>query len=181
MKTSWTVNFSLAAPSRISSKNWDKWDREIYGVIRPLVDSCSTMRDCLIDLDSPKLPELVRCLEEFHKSKAASLSCPEFVQRLSDDEDSQIEWFLLDPKDEGEFYSGKRADLPTCKADRFKPGTHVAGLDTDLAVSEQFKAVVEGRKRTGLEFLWMKDIGKYRAPQWFLPIACEPLGRGLDH
>jgi hypothetical protein len=27
----------------------------------------------------------------------------------------------------------------------------------------------------------LKDKGKYRAPQWYLVIAHEPLGRGLDH
>ncbi|HEV3117285.1 MAG TPA: hypothetical protein VGY58_09545, partial [Gemmataceae bacterium] len=176
----WTVSFWLAPSPKLPPREQKKWDKEIYRVIKPLVDSCTTLGDCEIDLDSPNLPELVGYFEDLRKKNVACLGCPEFKQRLMDDEHSRIEWFILDPKDQGEF-DFSFDDLPTCKADRFKPGMDVAGFRTQLVVTERFKAVVEAHKLTGVEFVWMKDRSKYRAPQWYLPIAHEPLGRGLDH
>src|SRR5262249_49832637 len=43
------------------------------------------------------------------------------------------------------------------------------------------KDVVEQYRLTGLEFLWVRDSGRFRAMQWYLPLAGELLGRGLDH
>ncbi len=34
---------------------------------------------------------------------------------------------------------------------------------------------------TGLDFLWVRDLGRYQAPQWYAAIAQRPLGHGLDH
>src|SRR6516164_10254498 len=165
VKSRWSINFCVATSPKLSPREQEKWDKEIYDVIRPLVDSCTTLGDCTIDLDSPNLPQLVRALGGFHKKKVAFLNGPELTQRLSDDEKTPIGWFLLDPKDEGEFDSCDNP--PSCKADRFKPGVHVAGWDTNVAVSERFKAVVEDHKLTGVDFIWLKDKGKYRAPQWY--------------
>jgi hypothetical protein len=58
----WTVNFCVPASPKLSRAEQEKWDKEIYDAIRPLVDSCTTLGDCVIDLDSPNLPELVRVL-----------------------------------------------------------------------------------------------------------------------
>jgi hypothetical protein len=66
------------------------------------------------------------------------------------------------------------------RADRLKPGVHVAGTTLQVYISERFKAVVEAHRLTGIDFIWCRDIGKYRAPQWYLPICPQCLGRGLD-
>jgi hypothetical protein len=176
--THWSVNFCVPASPKLSRPEQEKWDKEIYDAIRPLVDSCTTLGDCVIDLDSPNLPKLVRVLAGFHKQKVAWLNCPEFTERLTDLAQSRNEWFILHPKDEGEFDYG---DPPSCKADRFKPGIHIAGFETYVGVSERFKTVVEDHKLTGADFIWLRDKGKYRAPQWYRLLAREPLGRGLDH
>jgi hypothetical protein len=47
-------------------------------------------------------------------------------------------------------------------------------------VSESFKAAVEQHQLTGLDFLWCRDTGKYRAPQWYMAVGQQALGRGLD-
>jgi hypothetical protein len=39
---------------------------------------------------------------------------------------------------------------------------------------------VEAHRLTGIEFVWCRDIGKYRAPQWYYPVCRECLGRGVD-
>src|SRR5438874_964101 len=66
------------------------------------------------------------------------------------------------------------------RADRLKPGVHVAGGYLQVDVSERFKAVVEAHRLTGIEFVWIRDIGKYRAMQWYFPVCSKCLGRGLD-
>ena len=48
-------------------------------------------------------------------------------------------------------------------------------------MSEQVKALVEREGLSGLELLWLPDVGRAEAMQWYLPIPAEPLGRGLDH
>jgi hypothetical protein len=48
-------------------------------------------------------------------------------------------------------------------------------------VSAGFKSAVEDGGLTGLDFLWIRDSGRCRALQWYLPLPREPLGRGLDH
>lgn len=66
------------------------------------------------------------------------------------------------------------------KADRMKPGFHLSGWTPLVYVSEAFKAVVERHRLTGIEFVWCRDVGKYCAPQWFLPVCHRSLGRGVD-
>src|SRR5262249_38311056 len=66
------------------------------------------------------------------------------------------------------------------RADRLKPGVHVAGSTSGVYLSQRFKDAVEAHRLTGIEFIWIRDIGKYRAPQWYLPICPQCVGRGLD-
>jgi hypothetical protein len=38
----------------------------------------------------------------------------------------------------------------------------------------------KANRLTGIEFVWIRDIGKYRAVQWYFPVCSKCLGRGLD-
>jgi hypothetical protein len=57
----------------------------------------------------------------------------------------------------------------------------VHGVHLNSYVSERFKAFVEDSGFTGLDFLWLKDTGKYKARQWYDPIPQCPIGKGVDH
>ena len=179
-----TFRFIVPTSPELPPTDQKKWAKEIYRVIKPLVDSCTSLGDCEVDLDSPNLPELLSYLRSLHNKRVAWMNSLEIEERYLEDEQTRVEWFVLAPKNPGEFGFrdvARSAELFTCKADRFRAGVHVAGFSHLVAVSERVKAVAEANKLKGIEFLWVKDTGKYRAPQWYLPIVPKPLGRGLDH
>lgn len=60
-------------------------------------------------------------------------------------------------------------------------GCHVAHGGWEHYVSEAFRAAVEEEGLTGLEFLWVRDVGRFRAPQRYEALPPAALGRGLDH
>jgi len=62
-----------------------------------------------------------------------------------------------------------------------KPAFHLSGWTPLVYVSEQFKRIVEKHRLTGIEFFCCRDVGKYQAPQWYLPVCHRPLGRGFDN
>jgi hypothetical protein len=114
-----------------------------------------------------------------------------YGEALVDDERTPVEWFTVWPT--GTHYEAFEnwweelerpietlGDYLRVRADRLKPGVHVAGTFLQVYVSERFKAVVEAHRLTGIEFVWIRDIGKYRAMQWYLPVCSHCLGRGLD-
>ena len=129
-----------------------------------------------IDLDLPKLPELVARLTGLKKANLVKPVNGEVEIKLVDTPEEPCEWFELSPKNDS---SHIEIEATTCKADKAKPGVHVTPHFD--CVDEKFKAVVEKNGFTGLDFLWLLDEGRYAAPQWFLAIALNPIGRGIDH
>jgi hypothetical protein len=173
----WTLKFYVQPSLELSRREQEKTREQIDALVKPVVDKTWFHGDHEIDLDSPKLRELVRVLEQLDKNMTW-LDYPQFTQRLIDDEQTPVDWFILHPKQIGELGFG--GSLPSGRADRMKAGLHVAGM-FQMFVSERFKALVEAHRLTGVDFLWVQDTGKYRVPQWYLALPREPLGRGLDH
>jgi hypothetical protein len=96
-------------------------------------------------------------------------------------EEDTCEWFELYRS--AVSYTGTDFDdrglaYPVCKASNYSPSHHFI---RPHFVSERFKKVVERTELTGLEFLWVRDVGKYKASQWYAAIANQPLGFGVDH
>ncbi len=178
-----TFKFSLPVSDRYGGSVRERWEQEIQTRVRPLVDETWSHGDYEIDLESSSLPTLIEVLEDLHAQKVARLNGA-LEERVVDDEQAQVEWFLLDPQGPCDFGVGwdlREPDpLPPQKADRVKPGLHVLGY-SEIFVSERAKALVEEHGLTGVELLRIPDNGRYRAPQWYLAVAREPLGRGLDH
>jgi hypothetical protein len=166
------------------------WAEEVRKALQPLVDKVyrNPAPDFFIDLDSPKLPQLVKTIEGLRKRKVARMGSGHIEESLVEDDETRLEWFVLRPKAEFEEWATPReADwpalhrlgVPTTRADRMKHGVHVAG--SGPFVSERVKAVLEEGGVTGIELVWIPDVGKYAAPQWYLAIGQRSLGRGLDH
>jgi hypothetical protein len=139
-------------------------------------DSCLTE----IDLDSPKLPALVARLAELKQAGLVQPVRGTVEIKLVDTPEEPCQWFELHRFHDCnhiKFVKDKLVDQTICKADQAPRGTHLAGQ----YVSEKFKATVENAGFRGIEFRWIQDIGKYAAPQWYMPVAIECLGRGIDH
>jgi hypothetical protein len=182
-----TFEFSLHPPETLSGNALDRRHKELDALIRPLAER-NARGDWEVDLDSPKLHELVRILERLHKTKAAWMSFVGIEERFLEDAKTRAAWYLLEPKRESHLDMCFLRHLldeelyPFGNAKSAKPGAHVAlwGLDAVL-VSERFKGVVETERLAGLDFLWVRCTARYQAPQWYLALPRECLGRGLDH
>ena len=184
-----TFHFCLVPPQKLTASQSKKWEREKAVLLKPLAVPLNRLGDYLVELTPENLRALLAFLEQVRKEKGR-LNTLAVSEELVDDGDTPVEWFLLDPQDDGGEVlpalslgqpAGAEDDYPEMKADRMRAGVHVAGWLPLVFVSERFKTLVEEHHLTGLDFLWCRDTGKYRAPQWYLPIAREPLGRGLDH
>jgi len=98
---------------------------------------------------------------------------------LEDDVAAPLEWFELDPV--RTFPIRRSAPVKEFSAGDLPQGCHVAHGGCEQYVSESFKAAVEEEGLSGLEPLWVRDVGRFRAAQWFDAIAIAAIGRGLDH
>ncbi len=131
-----------------------------------------------INLDSDNLITILNVIKELKHKGVACLGSGILREEMTEDELNNCEWFLINPPKLSVGYDFSLWDpYPTCRADKFSPLLHIQEYH---CVSEQFKKIVEQKKLTGLEFLWVEDKGKYKARQWYSAIAQEPLGHGID-
>ena len=181
---SYVLHFCLCTPERLSGRAAKTWASESAAALRLLAQKVTVPGDCEAEVS----PELLAFFLAARKA-GARVNSPWLEERLIEDDRTPVEWFVLEPQSTGAFDClvwdlqepiRDRDDLPSIKADRMPPGLHVAGWAPLLYVSERFKAVVEAHRLTGVEFVWCRDLGKYQAPQWYLPVCQKGLGRGLD-
>ena len=134
-----------------------------------------------IELSSPKVQDFLEKAESLiSKNKAVFYGFNMLKQTVVEDEQDLTEWYELvaSSKFEGE----KKKNLDVCKAYKMNSIYDVAsGELQNQYVSERFKSVVENNNLSGIDFTWVIDTGKYKAKQWYRPIASQPLGRGVDH
>jgi hypothetical protein len=183
------LRFILVAPKRLSEKKGKAWEEEHLALLRPMgaetKDNITT-----IDATPANVAQLLKLLSQWRKV-GARVNGYGYDEELVDDERSPVEWFTIEPT--GTHYEAFENwwqdlerpiealdDYLGVRADRLKPGVHVAGGYLMVYVSERFKAVVEAHQLSGIEFIWIQDIGKYRAMQWYFPVCSKCLGRGLD-
>jgi hypothetical protein len=183
------VSFILLSPKGLSEKNAKAWEKEHHMLLLPLG---AKLKDYVTEIEATPahVAELLKLLRQWRK-EGARVNGFAYGEELVDDEKTPVEWFTIWPT--GTHYEHfenwwDNLERPietldrylSVRADRMKPGVHVAGTNLQVYVSERFKAVVEANRLTGIEFAWCRDIGKHRALQWFLPICPNCLGRGLD-
>ena len=140
-----------------------------------------------IDLRSPRLEEFVaRSSELIHNGKALFYGWNS-LNFLPHESDTAAEWYQLigDTSIDCDY---SRHDIQTSRVYRMARESHIASgtlgpglMLRNQYVSEHFKAVVESNHLTGIEFVWLQDVGKYQAAQWYIPVATHPMGRGVDH
>jgi hypothetical protein len=185
----YVLHFCLVSPEGLSEQAQESWYNDRNALLKQLVDNMTSLGDCEVELTRARAAELLKFLEKMRKEKARTNS-PWLEEKLVDDGKGPVEWFIADPGYMGDCSGGLSWDLHkpigeedyplSVKADRMKPGFHLSGWTPLVYVSEAFKAVVEKYRLTGIEFIWCRDVGKYRAAQWYLPVCHRPLGRGLD-
>jgi hypothetical protein len=179
------LSFLLLCPERLSGQKAKAWDRD--QALLSLLGARVTLRgDYEIELTPPRAAELLKLLQHW-REEGARVNRFAFVEDLVDDDKTPVEWFSLEPSANDASYEHVSWELEgddvhlEVKADRIKPGLNVGSWIPVVYVSERFKAVVEAHRLSGIEFVWIKDVGKYAAPQWYLPVCQRFLGRGLDH
>ena len=155
--------------------------------VRPLLDGLLGKKDQLdniaVDVTSPKMSRWVEALREILVTR--ELAHPQWArleERTVEGKDRPAEWFVLEPRAELEHHGNTPEGVNFVKADRMKPGVHVAAFTHPPCVSEAFRALVAKQKLRGLDFVWLPDKGRTNgAMQWYLAVAEQILGRGLDH
>src|SRR5438105_3404462 len=186
------VSFLLLCPKRLSQRKEKEWDKEHEAILKGLGAKLTIRGEYEMEATQPRIAEFLKLLPQWRKA-GARVNGYGLAEVLVDDDKTPVPWFIVDPTghSNSEGFESMVWDLQEpildndihlrIRADRMKPGVHVAGWSPLLYVSERFKAVVEAHRLTGIEFVWCRDIGKYRAPQWYLPVCHQGLGRGLDH
>jgi hypothetical protein len=184
----YVLHFCLCAPEGLSGPAEKTWQRKHDPALKSLAKKMTSF-GCEVDVTPPRTAAFLKFLQQARKD-GARVNSPRIEDALVDDDRTPVEWFQVSPKYDGAFESlvwdlqepvvDDQVQLQL-KADRMKLGVHVAGWTPLVHVSERFKAVVEAHKLTGIEFVWCRDVGRHRAPQWYLPVCQQCLGRGLDH
>jgi hypothetical protein len=131
-----------------------------------------------VSLTPQRAEKLGQVIADLVRRNVACLGSGQLYEMFTPEEEEACEWFLIDAPHSGcdsDFYLG---EYPTCHADRYLPTQHVLA---ENHVSERFVEAVKSAGLTGLEFLWVRDKGRYAAPQWYRAIASLPLGHGVDH
>ncbi|MBI3410795.1 MAG: hypothetical protein HY040_20860 [Planctomycetes bacterium] len=184
------IIFKLLGPERLSDKKHQRWEMDHYTLLKP-IGAKLKYYDTIVEATPENVAQLLKLLEEW-KNEGARINGYEYAEKLVDDEHTPVEWFIVEPS--GNDYDAIRNwwrhlersiesldDYLSVRADQVKGGIHVAGSPWEIYVSERFKSVVQSHRLTGIDFVWIRDIGKYQAMQWYFPVCSHTLGRGLDH
>lgn len=133
-----------------------------------------------IDLESEIIDEFIEKANAFIKNGKAKFIG--FCQLVIESE-GESDWyrFYNDRCTNDAYISYK--DYIECRAYKYKPNMHSDGVGGEgVIVSEKFKRVVESNNLKGVDFLWVKDTGRYKPLyQWYMPVIWSPIGRGIDH
>jgi hypothetical protein len=183
------LSFILLAPEMLPGKQGKAWENEHHALLRPLEAELEDYTTS-IEATPAHVAQLLKLLQQWRK-EGARINGYGYGEELADDARTPVEWFTVRPRGthyeafENWWESLERPiqtldDYLSVRADRLKPGVHVAGGVLTVYVSERFKRVVEAQRLTGIEFIWIRDIGKHPAMQWYYPVCSKCLGRGLD-
>jgi hypothetical protein len=183
------ANFLAVAPKKVPEEKSEAWLTKHTVELKTLIDRISARGLFEVVATPQRMRNLLNPLEKFRK-QGGRVNGFGYYEELIDDERTPVEWFIVHPIGNADGFESLSWDLQEpikednvhlrVRADRMKPGIHLGGAIYPVYVSERFKAVVEAHRLTGIEFVWCRDIGKYRAPQWYYPVCRECLGRGLD-
>lgn len=131
-------------------------------------------------LDEVCATRLFNLMEQLKHDRIGFLGSGLLFETMSSEDEEACEWFEIYGCSVGNVSNDFNIHdpYPTCRASNYSPLEHFI---SPHYVSEKFKAVTEKHALTGLDFLWVKDVGKYKAQQWYSAIALNPMGFGFDH
>lgn len=131
-----------------------------------------------IELTPKNIQMLLEAFKELKEKRVAYPSAGHIYETLSEESVTESEWFSIRTDTVNNYEKDLTIDdgYPFSKAYQYPPYVHIQGH----FVSEDFKALVEKEKLTGVDFLWAEDKGKYVAKQWYAMRATQAIGRGFD-
>jgi hypothetical protein len=131
-------------------------------------------------LDEDSATGLYNLAAQLEQEHIGFLGSGLFFEKLPSEDEDACEWFEICGCAVGNISNDFNIHdpYPTCRACNYSP---LEQFILPHYVSEKFKAVVEKHALTGLDFLWVKDVGRYKAQQWYSAIALHPMGFGFDH
>ncbi|MHB0936750.1 MAG: hypothetical protein ACYC6A_10205 [Armatimonadota bacterium] len=176
-----TLTFHLR-PTDMPDDAFDESDAYSQAFIHSLGLKVHSGCWCTVRLDSPVIHDFIReARVRITRGEATFYGLCQLKQELVEDEKTPGEWYRLVSSTAIE-RDRENNGIETCKAYKMPPNAHIAsGPGYNQYVSAKSKAVVEEYRLTGIDFVWLKDTGKYRAQQWYIPVPLQPLGRGIDH
>jgi hypothetical protein len=131
-----------------------------------------------IELTPKNIQMLLEAFKELKEKRVVYPSAGHIYETLSEESVTESEWFSIRTDTVNNYEKDLTIDdgYPFSKAYQYPPYVHIQGH----FVSEDFKALVEKEKLTGVDFLWAEDKGKYVAKQWYAMRATQAIGRGFD-
>ncbi|TGM71714.1 hypothetical protein EHQ94_06930 [Leptospira meyeri] len=138
----------------------------------------------LLDINSEKFNDFYLLAKKYLKDKKANFYgyCTLNQTYLGKGED---DWYELDtPIHISDFISPSNISnlYPEGKIYKFPEDTNVVdSIYYTLFFSKKITEFILDKKYSGIDFLWLKDNGKYKANEWYIPVADKPIGKGLDH
>jgi hypothetical protein len=175
-----TFHLTLANPRSYSFKETDAFSQEFIHSLGLKVHSGCWSN---IPLDSPAVNDFIaKASSLISEGKAQFFGLNTLCQNLIEGCESPIEWYQIIGHTHFEVDTVDKEGIETCKAYKMPPTVNVAsGNLYNQFVSERFKKVVEDNGFAEIDFVWVKDRGKYKSPQWYRAVALNPMGRGIDH
>ncbi|WCL50672.1 hypothetical protein [Leptospira sp. GIMC2001] len=138
----------------------------------------------LLDINSEIFNDFYIAAKKYVKEKKANFYgyCTLSQTYLGNADD---EWYeLVSPISVSDFISASSFNnlYPEGKIYKFPENTNlVDSIYYSLFFSKKLKEFILDKEYSGIDFLWLNDIGKYEAKEWYIPVADIPIGKGLDH
>jgi hypothetical protein len=183
------LHFYAVCPQRLTAAKQREWYRSLAADLQEIQVEKRLSEEFAVVVTPERVAQLLSYFDTLRK-KRARITDLGISEELVDDDRTPVEWFIFRCEYTGSDFNGPLgpfeqpirglAEYPWVRADRVKLGIHLGGEYFPVFVSESFKAAVEQHQLTGLDFLWCRDAGKYRAPQWYMAVGQQALGRGLD-
>jgi hypothetical protein len=162
-------------------KAWSQAQKAVEAALKGIPRSSG---DFKFNLDGPKLAQQVEAVHRLVKiEKLARITRAALEEEsLGGGPDGAAEWYQLEPRIELHDQGATPEALPLINAGQVRAGVHaVTIMGLPPVVSDAVKQLFEKKKFKSLEYFTLPDKGKRKAMPWHLPIALNPIGRGLDH
>ena len=171
----------------ISEKIWDDEENQRrIDFVHSLGLKCDCVGWCNLNLSDPRSEDILDRIEEFCRENG--WTARGIYERKYSDPDSQ--WFRLcyDPFNFSELSDNREEIRSSTGEDIFYPQVKAYTLIGNApkeydwkhqCVSEKFRDAYLSCNLSGLRYLWLRDVGKYQGPQYFIAAPEQRIPRVL--